>query len=648
MTNITESSVYEEGIYLLETTDPNLGGVPILVGGVPTTGHANAQAQQLANRTKWLYDNKVDISNLSDNVSPFGGSSLVGVPETGENLSQSLNRIFPNIEVGFVTTSSAGISSSDYTDDKSIEFSALVSSHKNVLIDTVVALNSTVTISTDYQMIQCSPSGILLNGPAMSQSPMLRITGNHVTLQNMLMDNPSMVKSQTGGKQAAINIQADYCKVINSTFYRMLHSVLVEANGEWRGTKIIGNYAIDCLGAGDGPLNTTSTYGEDRGDAFAIFGATGIMIGNHAYCMEGQDARIAFHCEGLGGFITNPPSTEFDNKDFIVSGNYAHGAFRRHFALEDVSRVVLSDCVSAGGATWWPIAITQTSNCIVSDITVRYTRQSSDLTGEIWSPKRAAISMLNYSDSTTINNINIKFDLGSDGFVFHSSILGGEHNSTILDNIHATKDPLVPSFGFWLEGHKTANVVNCSVSGASVGFRTFGPQQNKFLNCTATNCSTGFDFNTGSTTTSEISVVGCRVYSAVSGVLCTNAFSVDINGLETKSISGNDINVTGISNRVFYVNNCRNIDGTGKLAVGGNLAGTILSDYKWNLGDNLGYFHAWKYDVAGISSATSALNTFGKYAGRSIVATDDFVYTSSGRLATSPWIKSGTSTVTPT
>lgn len=45
MANLTESATYEAGIYQLETSDPVIGG---------PTGISNAQAKQLANRTKYL------------------------------------------------------------------------------------------------------------------------------------------------------------------------------------------------------------------------------------------------------------------------------------------------------------------------------------------------------------------------------------------------------------------------------------------------------------------------------------------------------------------------------------------------------------------------------------------------------------------
>lgn len=54
MANVTETSTWETGIYQLETTDPVEGGA---------LGISNAQAKQLGNRTKWLYDAITTINN---------------------------------------------------------------------------------------------------------------------------------------------------------------------------------------------------------------------------------------------------------------------------------------------------------------------------------------------------------------------------------------------------------------------------------------------------------------------------------------------------------------------------------------------------------------------------------------------------------
>ena len=54
MANLTESPIYEPGIFQLEKLTPPLGGAPVIDNGVPSAGHANAQGLQLANRTAWL------------------------------------------------------------------------------------------------------------------------------------------------------------------------------------------------------------------------------------------------------------------------------------------------------------------------------------------------------------------------------------------------------------------------------------------------------------------------------------------------------------------------------------------------------------------------------------------------------------------
>ena len=67
MANLTESAIFEAGIYQLETTDPVLGG---------PSGIANTQAKQLANRTAWIKE-KLDLL----------GFGTAGVPQYTGNLN---------------------------------------------------------------------------------------------------------------------------------------------------------------------------------------------------------------------------------------------------------------------------------------------------------------------------------------------------------------------------------------------------------------------------------------------------------------------------------------------------------------------------------------------------------------------------------
>jgi hypothetical protein len=59
MANLKETSFWEEGIYQWETSDPVLGG---------ENGIDNVPTRQLANRTKWLKDNKLDKSATAINA----------------------------------------------------------------------------------------------------------------------------------------------------------------------------------------------------------------------------------------------------------------------------------------------------------------------------------------------------------------------------------------------------------------------------------------------------------------------------------------------------------------------------------------------------------------------------------------------------
>lgn len=69
MTNITETSTWEEDVFQIDTTTPVLGGqVAFNNEGDPVEGHSNAQAQQLANRTRWLKDQIETVSTVNSKL----------------------------------------------------------------------------------------------------------------------------------------------------------------------------------------------------------------------------------------------------------------------------------------------------------------------------------------------------------------------------------------------------------------------------------------------------------------------------------------------------------------------------------------------------------------------------------------------------
>lgn len=116
MTNLTESPIYEEGIFQLEKSTPPLGGAPVIDNGVPSAGHANAQALQLANRTAWLKEQVDHVGGggqyqWSDAyVAKNGGYSKGSVLQSNDGLNSYVSLIDNNSVDFNVTPASIGVS----------------------------------------------------------------------------------------------------------------------------------------------------------------------------------------------------------------------------------------------------------------------------------------------------------------------------------------------------------------------------------------------------------------------------------------------------------------------------------------------------------------------------------------------------------
>lgn len=103
MTNFTEQSQWEAGVYQLDVADPVQGGTPGFSGGVPVTGFANAAAKQLTNRTRYLKDtHEAFVSDLTNTTDPTKGAAMVGwvrstrthADDVGSMLSASATNIW--------------------------------------------------------------------------------------------------------------------------------------------------------------------------------------------------------------------------------------------------------------------------------------------------------------------------------------------------------------------------------------------------------------------------------------------------------------------------------------------------------------------------------------------------------------------------
>ena len=99
MANLTESPIYEPGIFQLEKTTPPLGGAPAFNGSNPSAGHANVQALQLANRTAYLKQQLEAVgsaatleSNLANSTDPSKGANKIGWDSTNVGDQIDLDR----------------------------------------------------------------------------------------------------------------------------------------------------------------------------------------------------------------------------------------------------------------------------------------------------------------------------------------------------------------------------------------------------------------------------------------------------------------------------------------------------------------------------------------------------------------------------
>lgn len=571
-----------------------------------------------------------------------GNNPIAVAPLTVDETDVALAQIFPMVILDHATTSWAQISSADYTVDRSIDFANLLDMKKSVIIDTQIALNDTVLVSKARAELSCSPGGILLNGPGMAQKSMLKVTGHHAFLRRMVMDNPAMLKANSGGRQTAVNIQADHCTVEHGTFYRMLHSVLTESNGEWYMPVYFKNVAIDCLGTGAGASDDGSSgFGEDRGDAFLIWGATGVMEHNFAFCMAGQDARIAFHCESLGNdYHTRPNNPARDGFDYWMVDNYAFGNFRRHFAFEAVDRGIMRGNISGGGATWWTIALTGCNDCLAENMTVLYDRTAANTAGAAWSPARAAIGFGHNGANTTLRNIEATFAAGAVGSGLTSLVTNLPALGAVVDNVRIIKPVGQGGIGFVFDKLPDVKSIDCHVVGATTGLTTFGAQDNWIKDFSAYDIiGTAMSLSSG-VAGSHARVQGGRVERANRAVSTNNLTTLTVRGLQTKTITTADVEQFGTTGAITIEGN-HNEDGNGRL-VGFNAPFTPTQVR--NISNNPGYVYNLKYQIACITSATSALNTIGKHTERTVTADDGFVYIATGSTAVAPWAKVSTLT----
>lgn len=509
-----------------------------------------------------------------------------------------------------------------------------------------------VTIKLD-DTVEMSVANTKLFGPgriittaALAQKMAIKVTGDDCEFDGLTFDNVTASQSQTGPAGFGVDFYAHRGMVRFCTFYRFQHSVCDSAFGEWYGTRILYNSFLECIGAGDGPDDPISTYGEDRGDAATIWAAGAMVIGNFAQPANGQDCRIAFHTEGLDEFADDTSGPDNAAMTIIalnraVPSEDGTGRFRRLAMAENVKRVLIFGN-EGRGFTWWGCGLLGSAaysimshNIIVSDV------DPDDESGEAWGPQRALYMVYGGSTATNIgsrvtSNMGLALTASCHG-IFLQGVTGLFRAAVVNDNsivasvdmgnyigLHASDTPGDVTLrdndviGDWLHSIYAGGVANIVVDGG----RYDGADNFAINIATATKAKIKGD--------PEIlnAAFGIQVQSPVAEVI----------GAQFDNVGGSEI--VFVSAGSPWVDRCYDRDGSGAISIFGG--GTVFH------GVNTGFVTDSRVAATEITSIASRSNTWGKHAGKQLVDVNGVLWVATGAGANSNWkkVEDGT-TVTP-
>lgn len=592
-----------------------------------------ATIQSLNETKQEIYENTLNtVDLLSDlsNLKHWNGRTVyvknIGNFEyTDINGWKRLTLESPMIIKDTATTSWAKISSENVYDDKSDLFAELVASKKNIIVDTQIALNKTVVLKKEGQSLTGAPGGILLNGKDMLGGAMLNIKGNKISARKLIMDNPLMLKQATGLTQIAISIQAHDTTIQDTFFYRMLHSVAVQSDGEWFGSKIITNRAYECIGVGD-----DSGLGEDRGDAFTVWGAGAIVDGNWAFAKAGEDCRIAFHAEGLGVF--SPPNP-YKDSSCIFTNNIARGSFRRHFVFEGMKNSIFDSNISEGGATWWNLALIDCDDCTVSNTIIRHYRNSIG-GATAWNAYNAAIAFALRNKNITLSNTTIigenNFDDVSRFISFQESNLGAHENINFESFNAAQKGQSKYTGVFIASGGAEMTVSGASKIKAERIGESFGSFEFNFKG-TNLDCDKGFTVQSNTSPSSILNYENCTFKDEM--FYLNSAAKVSVKG-------GKNLSTTQSDDRCYFWRateiKIQDFNFTAPTKLITEVGEVYGNDPKLLLERNINLTSDINYPSSTLSNASSNLNTFYKYKGR-VITSGGNLYIAKDSIPASEW-----------
>lgn len=256
--------------------------------------------------------------------------------------------------------------------------------------------------------VQVTGGGRLIATRAMRDKPLLHSRADNCLIQGLRLDNPTESQAATGSIGIAIQISAHGCQIVGNVIDSFQNGIVISADGEYFDNVIRSNEVRNIIGAGAGPGDAKSPFGEDRGDGIVSWGSRTQIIDNQVSAKPGTDARIGIHVEGMGVYKRRRPTADDDSGAEIV-GNTVRGPFRRGIANEGLSNVRISNNDLPGGYAWWGIAVTQSaSNTEVSGNRITFDRTMDNLSGAAWSFWPAAIQIAGFGPDSSIGRVVVR------------------------------------------------------------------------------------------------------------------------------------------------------------------------------------------------------------------------------------------------
>ena len=543
----------------------------------------------------------------------------------------------PGIILDHASTSWAKIRNDIHRDNGPVDnfaaFQQLAEDKKYLTIDTPVSINKPVKLTIKNQIIEGRGNGIITPLGNMGNEFLLELKADATQIHGMVLDNPMLLKSETGGRQGGIMISANYCEVSNCYFYRMLQSVIAPAGFGAYGTKITNNWFLECLGAGTGMRDLHSKLGEDRGDAVTIWGSGTIMTGNHAYCKAGEDARLAFHAEGLPG--ARKRLRDFDHKDIIMANNMAKGSFRRHFAMENIIGGISMGNISMGGATWWGEAYIQCKNINVKN-TIRYSNSPDMLNGNAWKPIKAAIAIVNFNEGINIDS-TVLIAKGTKAYGFAIATQTGDHDVTLSGSM--INEGARTNTALYLNQPKRFRINNLDTRGfARAALITASPDvfissNNSYHELNGQGVGLEMARGKGGT----VNVNGDTYLNVSTAFKLPNLDNLSIKNTQVSG-EGRFATLSGISRSLTISDNS---------VISGNEMPIAYSngsspDIAWSIQNNIGISSNFTYSSDQLSSVKSQLNQRNKYAGKNVPVNNNAVWVALGNSPEAPWLNLAT------